>query len=158
MLEETREGRAEDRSVGKFLALWHALGTPWSQAFRALERSKPSLHSRVLLVSKDSALVDPVKVVLPNLCGKLPYLCGFSWNLPPQSSKSFQGRLHGLRWCNWGIPFPGGGGGDEGSVASSLIVLAWVKISFCVQVCPSELLHPQVLRLSWVTGQEHTLQ
>lgn len=42
--------------------------------------------------------------------------------------------------------------------ASSLIVLAWVKISFHVQVCPSELLHLQVLRLSWVIGQEHTLQ
>lgn len=42
--------------------------------------------------------------------------------------------------------------------ASSLIVLARVKISFHVQVSPSELLHPQVLRLSWVTGQEHTLQ
>jgi hypothetical protein len=42
--------------------------------------------------------------------------------------------------------------------ASSLIVLAWVNISFHVQVRASELLHPQVLRLSWVTGQEHTLQ
>lgn len=111
------EGWGEE-CQGKSLALWLALGTPWSQACHALEQPLPSLHSHVQLVSKGSALVDSMKMVLPNLCGKLPYsyLCGLSWNLPPQSSKSFQGRLRGLRWCNWGIPFPGEGGGDEGSV------------------------------------------
>ena len=111
------EGWGEE-CQGKSLALLLALGTPWSQACHALEQPAPSLHSHAQLVSKGSALVDSMKMVLPNLCGKLPYsyLCGLSWNLPPQSSKSFQGRLCGLRWCNWEIPFPGEGGGDEGSV------------------------------------------
>lgn len=111
------EGWGEE-CQGKSLALWLAPGTPWSQAFHTLEQPAPSLYSHVQLVSKDSALVDSVKMVLPNLCEKLPYshLCGLSWNLSSQSSKSFQGRLRGLRWYNWGILFPGGGGGDEGSV------------------------------------------
>lgn len=45
LLEEVREGRAEERSV-RGSPLLCDLGTPWSQAFHTLEQPAPSLYSR----------------------------------------------------------------------------------------------------------------
>lgn len=153
------EGWGEE-CQGKSLALWLAPGTPWSQAFHTLEQPAPSLYSHVQLVSKDSALVDSVKMFCQTFVRSYLTATFVGWVeiYPPRVLNHSRAGFVGWDGITEGFCFL-----EEEEVmrevfASSLIILARVKISFHVQVCPSELLHPQVLRLSWVTGQEHTLQ